>query len=187
LTNVLKILTLVATELHVLTLKAVTNVNVYLALKETHITVSVHLPNVDAHPTENADRMRSVYNLVSVFVLLHSLSMLETFVEIHVNDLLVESTQNVVQLILLSVCVKLVSKEIHCWVVLAQTNVPMLLVPMVHNVLIKKVDISAFVPMECQEIHIKVVVYMKIHKLVDLTVNQTMTALQIYIVVMELV
>lgn len=187
LTNVLKILTLAATELHVLTLKAATNVSAYPAHKEIHIMVSVHLPNDDVHPIVNADRMKNVCNLVSVFVHLHFSSMLEMFVEIHVKDSHVESTPNVVQPTHLNVCVKLVSKVILCWVVLAQTNVPMLHVLMAHNVSIKKVDTNAFVPKECLEIRIKVAVYLKILKLVDQLANQTTIVLQIYIVEMELV
>jgi len=185
LTNVTKTLTLVATVPHVLTLRADTHANVSLVHKEIHIMVSVHQHKDVAPPIVNVVRMKNVFNLENAFVHLHSSLMLETYVEIHVNVLLVELMPNVVQLIHLNVCAKLVSKEIHFLVVSALMNAPLLHVPMVLNVSTKKVVTNVFVLKECLEIHTRAVVSLKILKQADQHAKVTATVLRIFIVKQE--
>lgn len=187
LTNVLKILTLVATMLHVLTLKADINASASQDIKEILTMVSAHRLNVAAPLIESAAPTKNVFNLVSAFVLLRSSSMLEMFVEILARDLHVESMRNVVQLIHHNVCVKLVLKAILCLGVLVPMNVQTPPALMELNASIKRAATNAFVLRECLAIHTKVAAFSKILKLADRHVNRTTIVHRIFIVVMELV
>jgi hypothetical protein len=90
----------------VLTLMAVFNAHVPMAIMVIPILDFVRPHNVDVPPIRNAHRMRNVSNPESAFVHLRSLLIRVVFVVVHAKDLLVVLMQNVVQLIRHNVCAK---------------------------------------------------------------------------------
>lgn len=79
------------------TLKAASVATAQKVMMASLITDCVHLLKLDVLLIRNVVPTLNVFNPVNVSVPLHSLSMLETSVEIHAKDLIVESMLNVHQ------------------------------------------------------------------------------------------
>lgn len=171
----------------VLTLKEGLHANVLLVIAVMLSMVCVHLLNVVVPQTKNAVLTRSAFNLANVFVHHHFSLIQETSAEVHVKDSLVESMPSVVQLIHLNVCVKQVSRVIHCRVALALTSVQMHHVPMELNVLAKKVVTNVYAPRECLAMHTRAAVFLKIQSEANQSAQQIPIVLQIFIAVTVLV
>lgn len=118
----------------VLTLKVDLNANARRDTTAIPFMVCVRPLSVDALQTRSAALTRNAFSQESAFARRLSSSMLEIFVEARAKDSLAALMPNVVRLIRLNVCARLVSREIRCKAASAPTNVPMPLALMELNV-----------------------------------------------------